>query len=104
MDRIADRVPEILEEIQTSLLERYRTLQADNTRDVDDYERFKEILDDAGGFLRGHWCGSGDCETRIKEETKATIRCIPLDAPEEAGACLACGEGSERRVIYARAY
>ena len=71
---------------------------------LSDFKKFVEILDGEGGFLWCHWCGSGDCEERIKDDTKATIRCIPLrDEPEE-GKCIRCGERSERRVIFARAY
>ena len=71
---------------------------------VDDYAKFNEILDGEGGFLWSHWCGSGECEEQVKNETKATIRNIPRDAPAEEGKCIKCGSRSERRVIFARAY
>ena len=64
----------------------------------------KEILEKKGGFLYSHWCGNGECELKIKEETKATIRCIPENSPEEKGQCIYCGKPSERRVIFARNY
>ncbi|TDI12004.1 MAG: proline--tRNA ligase [Acidobacteria bacterium] len=104
LDQVADRVPEMLDELQATLLENYRKMQSDHTHEVDDYGRFNEILDGEGGFLLSHWCGGAECETRVKNETKATIRCIPLDAPEESGTCVACEGPSSRRVVFARAY
>ncbi len=104
LDQVADRVPEMLDELQATLLENYRKMQSDHTHEVDDYGRFNEILDGEGGFLLSHWCGGAECETKIKQETKATIRCIPLDAPEESGTCVACEGPSSRRVVFARAY
>jgi prolyl-tRNA synthetase len=71
---------------------------------VDDEKTFREKLDDPGGFLLTHWCGDGECEERVQQETKATIRCIPMDAKEEKGTCPFCGKESSRRVIYAKAY
>jgi len=104
LDRLAERVPEILDSIQAELLRRNQELHRDNTRPVDTYDSFKERIDADGGFLQCHWCGSGKCEAKVKEDTKATIRCIPLDAPEESGECLICGKASSRRVLFARAY
>jgi prolyl-tRNA synthetase len=104
LDKVVDRVPEMLDELQATLLENYRKMQSDHTHEVDDYGRFNEILDGDGGFLLSHWCGGAECETKVKAETKATIRCIPLDAPEESGTCVACEGPSSRRVIFARAY
>ena len=104
LDKVTDRVPEMLDELQATLLENYRKMQSDHTHEVDDYGRFNEILDGDGGFLRSHWCGGAECEAKVKAETKATIRCIPLDAPEESGTCVACEGPSSRRVVFARAY
>jgi len=104
LDKVADRVPEMLDELQATLLENYRKMQSDHTHEVDDYGRFNEILDGDGGFLLSHWCGGAECEAKVKAETKATIRCIPLDAPEESGTCVSCKGPSSRRVIFARAY
>jgi prolyl-tRNA synthetase len=92
-----------LEEIQAALLEKARAFRDANTRNADSYDDFKAALD-GGGFFRAHWCGDGACETAIKEDTKATIRVIELDAPAEDGACLRCGNASARRVVFARAY
>lgn len=101
LDRV---VRETLENIQSSLFERAREFREKHSHRVDDYKKFVEILDAEGGFLWCHWCGSGDCEDKIKDETKATVRCIPLKADREEGACIRCGNRSERRVIFARAY
>jgi len=97
-------VRDMLETIQSSLYERAREFREKHTHRVDDYKKFLEILDADGGFLWCHWCGSGECEERIKDETKATIRCIPMKAEPEEGKCILCGGRSERRVIFARAY
>ena len=74
------------------------------TTPVDTYEEFKKTLDGKGGFVLAHWDGTAETEARIKEETKATVRCIPLDAKEEEGVCVFSGKPSKRRVIFARAY
>jgi len=97
-------VRDMLETIQSSLYERAREFREKHTHRVDDYKKFLEILDADGGFLWCHWCGSGECEERIKDETKATIRCIPMKAEPEEGKCILCSGRSERRVIFARAY
>jgi prolyl-tRNA synthetase len=72
--------------------------------EVDDYETFKKLLDEKTGFFSAHWDGTAETEERIKTETKATIRCIPLDGPIEPGVCMVTGKPSERRVLFARAY
>jgi prolyl-tRNA synthetase len=98
------RTGEILEEIQKDMLERGRAFLRENTREARSYAEFSKALDSTGGFYRAHWCGSAECEQRIKEETKATIRCIPLEGNREAGACLRCGGRSGRWVYFARSY
>jgi prolyl-tRNA synthetase len=75
-----------------------------NTRNAGSYEEFKEILDSHGGFIYAHWDGTAGTESRIKEETKATIRCIPLTEDNEKGKCMVTGKPSSRRVLFARAY
>jgi prolyl-tRNA synthetase len=74
----------------------------DHTVEVEDDGDFKKQPD--GHFLLAHWCGSADCEAKIKEETKATIRCIPFEGMSEKGKCILCGKKSEGRVIFAKAY
>ncbi len=104
VDGIAETVANLLEEIQENIYTKALRFRAENTTTVDNYEEFKKLLDDKGGFFLAHWDGTAETEQRIKEETKATIRCIPLDAPEEEGKCMYSGKPSCRRVIFARAY
>ena len=78
--------------------------RAEHTTEVNSYEEFKEVLNGKGGFISAHWDGTSETEERIKQETKATIRCIPLDAKEEAGSCIYSGKPSARRVLFAKAY
>ena len=98
------RVASLLEEIQKDMLEKGRAFLRENTRDAKDYEGFKRDLDEKGGFFRAPWCGSAECEQRIKDETKATIRCIPLEGNREDGTCLRRDGASKRWVYLARAY
>ncbi len=101
---ILETVRQTLEQMQKDMLERARKFQQDNTHDVDDYDKFKEIIAGEGGFIRSHWCGDPACEAKIKEDTKATIRNIPFDREEEKGKCIVCGKESNGRVIFAKAY
>jgi prolyl-tRNA synthetase len=103
----ADLVSEIrsgLDRMQTDLFNRAKTFRDQNTRTIDSYEEFKKQIDEPGGFFMAHWDGDGATETRLQEETKATIRCIPLDAKKETGKCMITGKPSERRVLIAKAY
>jgi prolyl-tRNA synthetase len=72
--------------------------------EVNSYDEFKKVLDEKAGFVSAHWDGTMETETAIKDETKATIRCIPLDAKAEAGVCAYSGKPSDKRVLFARAY
>jgi prolyl-tRNA synthetase len=103
-DSLGQTVRQVLDTIQTSMFERAREFREKHSYRIDDYSKFNEILDGEGGFLWCHWCGSGECEEKVKEETKATIRNIPRDSSAEEGKCIKCGARSERRVIFARAY
>ena len=98
------RCGEILEATQRDMLENRRTFLRDNTHEAGDYATFKKEIGERGGFFRAHWCGSAECEERIKSETKATIRCIPLRDNREEGQCLRCGGRSSEWVYLARAY
>jgi prolyl-tRNA synthetase len=93
----------LLETLQSDLLERARRHRQDNTSRVSDYEEFKEVMASKRGFLLSGWCGDGDCEAKIKEETKATIRVIPLNETE-TGTCVRCGRPSATEVYFAQAY
>jgi prolyl-tRNA synthetase len=98
------RVLDLLGDIQKSLFEKCRNFRDENTVAVDDFGEFTAKMESPGIFARSHWCGGPDCEAAVKEQTKATIRCIPFDADEEKGQCLICAKESNRRVIFARAY
>jgi prolyl-tRNA synthetase len=104
MDEVATRVGQLLEKIQQDLFSAAGERRAAATFEVDDYDEFKQKLADPGGFLLAHWCGNDACEERIQEETKATIRCLAFDQPEEAGACIICGGTSTKRAHFAKAY
>ncbi len=104
VEGIADTVVALLDEIQDNIYQKALAFRTQNTTKVDTYEEFKKLLDEKGGFFLAHWDGTTETEQRIKEETKATIRCIPLDAPVEEGNCMYSGKPSSRRVIFARAY
>jgi prolyl-tRNA synthetase len=101
---VETRARGLLEAMQRELLEAARTRRDAATFRVDSYDAFKSTLADPGGFLLAHWCGDRTCETQVKAETQATIRCIALDQPDEAGRCIVCGGASERRAHFARAY
>ena len=103
-EEVVELIPLLLDEIQKNIFNRALAFRKENTTKVDAYEEFKKVLDEKGGFILAHWDGSAETEASIKEETKATIRCIPLDAPEEEGKCIYSGKPSKRRVLFARAY
>ena len=102
-DGIEDVIVDTLEDIQKNIYQKAFDFRAANTFEVNSWEEFTAKIED-GGFLSAHWDGSSETEEKIKELTKATIRCIPLDAKEEAGKCILTGAPSSRRVIFARAY
>jgi prolyl-tRNA synthetase len=93
-----------LDSIQNNILSKAKKFKEEMTTSVNSYPEFKELLDSKGGFLLAHWDGTPETEEKIKEETKATIRCIPLDAKAEEGKCIYSGKPSQRRVVFARAY
>jgi prolyl-tRNA synthetase len=103
-DSLRKKVDELLEDIQASLYERALRFREENTFPVDDYQTFKDVIFAKGGFLYGFWCGDAECEDLVKQETLATIRCIPLEAEGEDGACIRCGKTSSQRVYFAKAY
>jgi prolyl-tRNA synthetase len=101
----ADRAVALLADIQDALFERARAFREENTHVAEDYATFKQIMQDQRGFIRAYWCGSAECEARIKEETRATIRVIPEDAEADgSGVCVYCGQPTSRRVLFAQAY
>ncbi len=103
MDGLADRIAGLLNEIQASIYQKALNFREENTHRVDSWAQFEAQIE-KGGFLLAHWDGTSETEEAIKDATKATIRCIPLDAPEEDGVCVFSGKPSSQRVIFARAY
>ena len=103
-DGLDSYIEELLADIQDNLFERANQFRAENMHKVDTYAEFKEQIESKGGFFLVHWDGTAETEEKIKEETKATIRCIPLDAEEENGVCMVTGKPSKYRVVIAKAY
>src|ERR1700712_2281502 len=101
---LAEHIEALLEEIQQNIYQKAFSFRAENTVEVDTYDEFKRLLDEKPGFLSAHWDGTPETEQKIKEETKATIRCIPLDNKQEEGKCILTGKPSTQRVLFARAY
>ncbi|MBN8652922.1 MAG: proline--tRNA ligase [Cytophagales bacterium] len=104
LDAIATTIPTLLDEIQQNIYQKALAFRTSMITPVDSYADFKKVLDEKGGFVSAHWDGTAESEAAIKDETKATIRCIPLDAKEEAGVCVYSGKPSTKRVLFARAY
>ena len=104
IDNIDEVVENLLDEIQKSIFQRALIYREDNTTEVDSYEAFKKVLREKGGFVKAHWDGTRETEERIKNETKATIRCILLDEKEEPGKCIYSGKSSNKKVVFAKAY
>jgi prolyl-tRNA synthetase len=101
---VSEFVPKLLDDIQKNIYAKALKFREENTFFVDTWDDFKRILDDTGGFIMAHWDGTTETEEKIKEETKATIRCIPFDSKEEEGKCIYSGKPSKRRVLFARSY
>jgi prolyl-tRNA synthetase len=104
LDAIADRVPGLLEEVQRALFEAARARRDAATRSVDTYDELRGTVDGPGGFVLAPWCGRTPCEVKVQEETKATIRVLAFDQPDEEGRCVVCGQPSSKRVHFAKAY
>ncbi len=104
IEGIETLIENLLNEIQLNLFNNAKARNKALTTKVDSYEEFKKVLDEKTGFILAHWDGSSETEEKIKEETKATIRCIPLNNEQEAGACIYSGKPSTQRVLFARAY
>lgn len=101
---IVTYINDLLEQIQADLFNKALDYRNTHITEVNSFEEFKEILDGKGGFVSAHWDGTAATEEKIKDLTKATIRCIPLDAVEEAGICVFTGNPSSKRVLFAKAY
>tara|TARA_B100001173_G_scaffold277989_1_gene259744 strand:- start:4077 stop:5552 length:1476 start_codon:yes stop_codon:yes gene_type:complete len=101
---VVDHVAELLDEIQSNLFNKAKSYQDNHMTEVNSYEEFKNCLNSKGGFVLAHWDGTSETELKIKEETSATIRCIPLDNEKEEGICIFSGKPSIQRVLFAKAY
>ena len=104
MDGLTDTVLNLLTDIQQNLFDRAKKYRDEHITKVDTWDEFVNVLDTKAGFVAAHWDGSPETEEKIKEQTKATIRCIPLDNIQEAGKCILTGNPSTQRVLFARAY
>ncbi|MBV7268349.1 proline--tRNA ligase [Winogradskyella luteola] len=104
LDRINVVVEDLLEEIQKSLFKKALDFRNSHITEVEDFEEFKKVLENKTGFISAHWDGTAETEQKIKELTKATIRCIPLDSKKEEGECVFTGNPSNQRVLFAKAY
>jgi prolyl-tRNA synthetase len=104
MDGIESYVKNLLDEIQTSMFNKAKQFRDERITKTDNWDEFVQLLDNKGGFVSAHWDGTAETEDKIKELCKATIRCIPLDNPQEAGKCILTGNPSTQRVLFARAY
>ncbi|WP_316789421.1 proline--tRNA ligase [Pedobacter frigoris] len=97
-------IPQLLEDIQQNIFNKALNFRQDHITEANSYDEFKELLDGKAGFISAHWDGTPETEQKIKEETKATIRCVPLDNKLEEGVCIYSGKPSTQRVLFARAY
>lgn len=104
IDGLDRYIEDLLAEIQSNIYAKALKFRQENTTEVNSYEEFKSVLDTKGGFISAHWDGTSETEKKIKEETKATIRCIPLNNKQEEGTCIYTGKPSSQRVLFARAY
>lgn len=104
LDGIGDYIVQLLDDIQKNLFQKAIDYRTEHTTSVDNFEDFKEVLNSKGGFVSAHWDGTTETELKIKELTKATIRCIPNDNEQEEGKCILTGKPSKERVLFAKAY
>ena len=104
VSNLSNKIADLLEKIQETLLHKAQTFRDDNTYHANDWNHFKELISKDAGFVYAHWDGTGETEQKIKEETKATIRCIPLDNKTQDGKCIYSDKSSSQKVIFAKAY
>ena len=101
---VVAKIESLLQEIQENIYNKALDYRKDHMTEVDSYEEFKRVIEEKGGFVAAHWDGTVETEDRIKEETKATIRCIPFNTEKEEGKCMVTGKPSSQRVLFAKAY
>jgi len=103
-DEATENIVALMKVIQDNLYAKAVAYRTNNTSEVSSYDEFKEVLKTKGGFIAAHWDGTAATEEKIKNETKATIRCIPLDEDDASGSCMVTGKPSLRKVLFAKAY
>ena len=104
MEGIDEKIEALLDEIQESIYNKALNFRDNSIHYIDTWEEFKDTLENKGGFIMAHWDGTAETEQKIQEETKATIRCIPLGSKLEEGTCIFSGKPSKQRVLFAKAY
>jgi prolyl-tRNA synthetase len=104
MTDLVSTVESLLKTIQEELFNKARNYRDNHITEVNDFESFKTVLENKAGFISAHWDGTAETEQKIKELTKATIRCIPIDVKKEVGKCVYTGKPSANRVLFAKAY
>ena len=103
-EKLTETVKNLLIEIQENLFNQAKKFLQENIREASDYSEFKKIIEDKKGIIKAYWCGNRECEDKIKEETKASIRCIPFEENKASGKCIYCGKKTSTLVYFARAY
>jgi prolyl-tRNA synthetase len=98
------QIQKLLEEIQQQLFDKAKKYRDEHTTNADSWDEFEKLLDEKGGFIAAHWDGTAETEEAIKNKSKATIRCIPINNKKEEGKCILTGKTSSQRVLFARAY
>jgi len=104
VDGVDKVIGDLMGEIQQNIYNKALRFREDNTHHVESYKEFKEVLDSKGGFIYAHWDGTSETEMKVKQETKATIRCIPFEDNPTGGKCMVTGKPSKQKVLFARAY
>ena len=104
MDGLSARIPQLLEEVQQAIFDKAKVYRDQHITKADTWADFEKLLNEKGGFIAAHWDGTAETEARIKELTKATIRCIPLQGEKEPGRCVISGQPSTQRAVFAKAY
>src|SRR5690606_15214123 len=104
LDGLVDKIDDLLVEIQDTLFKKALDFRNSHITEVDNFEDFKAVLETKTGFISAHWDGTAETEDKIKDLTKATIRCVPLDQKKEVGSCVFTGKTSKGRVLFAKAY
>lgn len=98
------KVKDLLKDIQKTMFQQAKNFMDANIREVDSFEEFKKIIEEKRGFIKAHWCGNGECEDFVKEQTGATLRCIPFEQDNKPGKCIVCGKEADKQVYFAKSY